>query len=415
MALLEKHLVEGESVWPYLSDQIAKDYRPDMLLNNWGIHHLHLGSIKRKDGFIQRTNDVLFCRFEEPWLTWAAELGILTMVLPFMGNMDGPLHLPLPREVPKDRRSNVYFIKIGQHGDWFKQELLEIMHDNWPEAIEMHRMHRVPMVEQSDEDIQRNFKRNVNTLINIRGTTYAPLASGTNEEWTTSLDALFEFGLELAHKSQVDEVETGHSFGIEDSKKVHLRNWNSSFRIALISNDDEKIKSLFAPGTVPDVGTIQRIPALREAAYYGSVTGTLLLLEAGADPNRKNVEGAAPIHVATLEGHNRVLKALLRVGANPDAQLKDGVAPLHMAVMCAGTGGGLTVLTTLIKVGANPNIQDLQGKTPMHLAVNHGWLDVAEFLKDCGANPETKDKSGLKPFDIANHPHIPESMKAVLN
>jgi hypothetical protein len=85
---------DGGDLKPYLSRDILKKGRPDRndgLLNAWGIQHLHF----RTAG----TNQLLFCMITD---------------------------------------TNVFMIQIVPHNDkhlWVDRQLLQIMHDNWPEQI----------------------------------------------------------------------------------------------------------------------------------------------------------------------------------------------------------------------------------------------------------------------------------------
>lgn len=95
----------GENISPYLSKASKVIFAPnpknryadkDLLLNDWNINHLHLGENIQKNGFVQRTKDVLFCR------------------------------------ITKD---SVYFIDILSHNKednpWTEKDLLRIIRGNW--------------------------------------------------------------------------------------------------------------------------------------------------------------------------------------------------------------------------------------------------------------------------------------------
>ncbi len=58
---LKKKLISGQDVTPHLSEQILKDSYEDGLLNDWGIHHFHLGG-DVENGFAGRTGLLLFAR-----------------------------------------------------------------------------------------------------------------------------------------------------------------------------------------------------------------------------------------------------------------------------------------------------------------------------------------------------------------
>jgi len=67
----------GSSLTPHLSRRITTAYEPassrapnlqgrrdlDLLVADWGIHHLHLSTVLESDGFVKRTGELLFAAF----------------------------------------------------------------------------------------------------------------------------------------------------------------------------------------------------------------------------------------------------------------------------------------------------------------------------------------------------------------
>jgi len=93
---LERKIIAGDDLTPHLSKSVFRNYEGvDYLLNDWGIHHLHLG-IEIEDKFVKRTVPVLFCIVTE---------GI------------------------------IYFIAIKLHGEWTDRSLLTTVYKNWPDLI----------------------------------------------------------------------------------------------------------------------------------------------------------------------------------------------------------------------------------------------------------------------------------------
>ena len=84
----------------------ARKSKLDRLYIHWGIHHLHLGRHLEPDGFMERTGPLLFCRFDN---------------------------------------ENAYFINVFPHSStsWTDQDMIRILHDNWPESIEIYRLRGV--------------------------------------------------------------------------------------------------------------------------------------------------------------------------------------------------------------------------------------------------------------------------------
>ena len=135
---LEQAIEAGESLSPYRSKNVMNPMRPDALLDYWGIHHLHLGSSLMTDGFIERTDQLLFCTFDAVY---------------------------------------AYFIKIAAHNSapWAKKELIEIIHRNWPVTIRAFRITGAIAVcpEISDEDRGDLRSANIATFLDMHdGTVY---------------------------------------------------------------------------------------------------------------------------------------------------------------------------------------------------------------------------------------------------
>lgn len=58
-----------------------------------------------------------------------------------------------------------------------------------------------------------------------------------------------------------------------------------------------------------------------------------LLLERGANPNLRGLEGNTPLHHAALEGHLAVTRSLLDKGGDVNESNEHRLTPLHMAFM----------------------------------------------------------------------------------
>ena len=151
VAQLEQAIRRGNHLSPYRSKSIADLTESDGLLDYWGIHHLHLGTTQRKDGFIARTKELLFCFVDDTF---------------------------------------AYFIKVAAHNSspWAKQELIETIHLNWPTAIEPFRLHNVVAVspEFDDADLKALRQANLVSLLTMQdGTVYREPCLG-NTTWRSS-------------------------------------------------------------------------------------------------------------------------------------------------------------------------------------------------------------------------------------
>ena len=104
-------LAQGDDVTPHLSRGVKNGVvltpppkRPrkdmDLLVNHWGVHHLHLSTVIEADGFVTRTGPLLFVAI---------------------------------------RKSDAYLLDIVDHGKghpdaWTQQHILELMAAEWPNS-----------------------------------------------------------------------------------------------------------------------------------------------------------------------------------------------------------------------------------------------------------------------------------------
>jgi len=105
--LVIEKIQNGTDLTPHLHRPIETLGHPDPLLTDWGIHHLHLGTrpYPRDPRFVDRTGLVLFVRFDN---------------------------------------ENAYLLTVMEHGrghkPWIKQELVRIIHRNWPNIIQEYKI-----------------------------------------------------------------------------------------------------------------------------------------------------------------------------------------------------------------------------------------------------------------------------------
>ena len=141
---LRQLLVEGANVNAFLSKNIRHATGWDGLLWQYGMHHFHLGSEMDKDGFVKRSDHLLFA-----------------IVAPL----------------------DAYFVDIRPHPpprgvEWVSQELLRLVHSNWPKLIEANVLHGVHGSELTDGEIHELRRKNVNYATDIDGKAIAPMLGG---------------------------------------------------------------------------------------------------------------------------------------------------------------------------------------------------------------------------------------------
>lgn len=138
----------GEDLTKYLSRRVVHGYVSpngkkrhrredlDLMLNAWGIHHLHFSRKVEADGFVERDNPIIFAIF---------------------------------------RKGRVYLIDILFHGDWAREHVVQVIVNNWPDAGLVHEMKGVDLVRPvTDQERLELQNVQINTVLKIDGKVYWP-------------------------------------------------------------------------------------------------------------------------------------------------------------------------------------------------------------------------------------------------
>jgi len=114
----------------------------DLMLADWGLHHLHLSTTVEPDGYVKRTDDVLFAAFSV---------------------------------------NDAYPVGIFPHGSWAEHEAIAIVARNWAERGIVHKLHGVLGLAQHPTPAERRSLRNagVAVVLEIDGAVYAPAGQTT--------------------------------------------------------------------------------------------------------------------------------------------------------------------------------------------------------------------------------------------
>ncbi|XP_076043693.1 transient receptor potential cation channel subfamily A member 1-like [Oratosquilla oratoria] len=151
---------------------------------------------------------------------------------------------------------------------------------------------------------------------------------------------------------------------------------------------------------------------LHFAAKYGryntihklieSVQGFLIL-------NESDDEGKTALHIASEEGHNRVVTLLLSKGALLHRDYM-GRTPLHLAAK----GGHVDTITTLLSFHSHMLDQtDKDGNTPLHIAVCSNKADVVTQLLSLGCKL-VENNAEFMPIDYAIQWKLSEAAVALV-
>jgi hypothetical protein len=137
-------LKAGDDIKPHLSKDILCGYGLgagwrrdlDLMLNDWGIHHLHLSTVIEADGFAKRTGPLLFAVF---------------------------------------RPADAYLIDIMEHGAWTREHAIQVIVREWPgkELVgEMYGLGLEAPLSAQERETLRN--KHINAYVEVDGKLYMP-------------------------------------------------------------------------------------------------------------------------------------------------------------------------------------------------------------------------------------------------
>lgn len=160
---------------------------------------------------------------------------------------------------------------------------------------------------------------------------------------------------------------------------------DSPFAEAAGRNDADTVRTLLAAaGHAPD--ELHRV--LVWAARNGATDALAVLLDAGADLNRRDTAGNrwTPLQHAIHKQQAAAVRALLEWGADPDTADPGGVTPLFMAADSLDP----TMVELLLDAGADPRLEGPAGRTALTQAVSGGALwDLTDRPLLGGCRPAT--------------------------
>jgi hypothetical protein len=156
LAIVEGKILRGDSLRAHLSRSLLNSSYQDSMLNDWDVHHLHLGTALEADGFVSRTAPLLFARFDD---------------------------------------ENAYLIDIRPHGSWTDFDLLQAVHANWPQTLErfrirgVHELASVPLNGVAANDQARHLRKGgLNAIMELGpGAFYAAIGGGYATDGTSTI------------------------------------------------------------------------------------------------------------------------------------------------------------------------------------------------------------------------------------
>ena len=171
----------------------------------------------------------------------------------------------------------------------------------------------------------------------------------------------------LLHEQRRSRLQLRMSEQLLKATRLHKPN-NVSLVGALLDRNADVNHSCRDTGNFP----------LLAAAEIGDSKIVRVLCEAGAEKGKAHQQrhGAAPLIIASLNGHLEVVQALLAAGASKDQAMNDGVTPLFMA----SHNGHLEVVQALLAAGASKDKASNSGRTPLFVASQQRHSEVVHCV-----------------------------------
>lgn len=149
------------------------------------------------------------------------------------------------------------------------------------------------------------------------------------------------------------------------------------------------------------------VEELGESVVGWAQLGNLKLVKAWSERANLDLDfqsdtGITALIAAIENGHYELAEYLLRSGANPNRADLDGVAPLHYAILHVEDFAydAARFINLLIEAKADVNAQTNNGKTPLHLACQLHEIGLCRILILAEADCFVKDTRGFFPHSI---------------
>ncbi|MDJ0974969.1 MAG: ankyrin repeat domain-containing protein [Planctomycetota bacterium] len=135
---------------------------------------------------------------------------------------------------------------------------------------------------------------------------------------------------------------------------------------------------------------------LLTAAEAGDLEAVKRALDAGTDPNAVPEDTWSALHIATLKGHEPVVKLLIARGADVNL-VQFGALPLHLAL----DRQDAKLVRLLVEAGSELDRRNGQGLRPLHVAIEKKNRALIDLLLDGKPNLEGVDRYGRTPLALA--------------
>ncbi|MCI9639844.1 hypothetical protein AALA22_00090 [Anaerovoracaceae bacterium 41-7] len=205
----EMRAKNGDDLNVFMSEKLKEANYNDGLLNDWNIYHFHLTRQFRDDGWAKRSKYLIFAYVTD---------------------------------------TDLYMLQVYKHKDnhvFAKQELVEIIHKNWPEFIEKNHFKGKPCVDIDEKGYNLLRKANISTFVTLNEDDCFGSIGGGYMSDGSSTEAMWEENkwkrlMKIVEKTIIANMEL-----LIDLIKKEAENVTNCFRIQLLWIDNEQEFTLY--------------------------------------------------------------------------------------------------------------------------------------------------------------------------
>ncbi|XP_066601350.1 ankyrin repeat domain-containing protein 27-like [Prorops nasuta] len=152
---------------------------------------------------------------------------------------------------------------------------------------------------------------------------------------------------------------------------------------------------------------------LHLAALCGHVKIVDFLLNNGANTSEVDAEGFTALHSACMRGHQNTVLLLLHANADPTIADTRKNTPLHLASDHGHEGcvKALLYFAEQTRIPLDTSSANINGDTPLHHAAKWGYAGIVGILLEYGAHCRATNKRGQTPLAVAHSVHVAELLE----
>ncbi|KAF3487155.1 hypothetical protein F2Q69_00052924 [Brassica cretica] len=231
---------------------------------------------------------------------------------------------------------------------------------------------------------------NISQPFTIRVRSLCHLLRLDKQSFSNILEIYFHDGRKILNNLMEGKESNERIKKLESDVMIHIGKQEAELALkvnsAAFQGDIYQLKSLVRSGADPNKTDYDGRAPLHLAASRGYEDITLFLIQEGVDINQKDKFGNTPLLEAVKAGQDRVIDLLVKEGASFD--LEDAGNFLCTVVV----KGDSDFLKRLLSSGMDPNTEDYDHRTPLHVAASEGLFLMAKMLVEAGASVVAKDR-----------------------